>query len=75
MVNTGNHAVTMLIFSIFCFPMITDDKKPGYTVAFYICLLPVIFKLLTDGVVIFQPLIKAYPLFVNGNNFNKSGYY
>ena len=27
MVNTGNHTATMLIFSVFCFPMITDDKK------------------------------------------------
>ena len=34
MVNTGNRTVTMMIFSVFCFPMITDDKKPGYTVAF-----------------------------------------
>ena len=37
MVNTENHTVTMLIFSVFCFPMITDDKKPGYMVAFYTC--------------------------------------
>ena len=37
MVNTGNHTVTKLIFSVFCFPMITDNKKPGYTVAFYTC--------------------------------------
>ena len=36
-VNTSNHTVTMLIFSVFCFPMITDDKKPGYKVAFYTC--------------------------------------
>ena len=34
MVNTGNHTVTMLIFSVFCFPMNTDDKKPGYMLAF-----------------------------------------
>ena len=37
MVYTGNHTVTMLIFSVFCFPMITDDKIPGYTVTFYTC--------------------------------------
>ena len=35
MVNTENRTVTMLIFSVFCSPMITDYKKLDYTAAFY----------------------------------------
>ena len=31
MVNTGNHTVTMLFFSVFCCPVITGDKKTGYS--------------------------------------------
>ena len=39
----GNHTVTLLIFSVFGSPMITDDKKPGVQVDFIdICLLTVI---------------------------------
>ena len=69
MVNTGNHTVTMLIFSVFCFPMITDDKKPGYTVAFYTCKQILMFCHYIWNYQTSQPLIKAHLLSVNGNNF------
>ena len=44
MVITENCIVTLLNFIVFCLPMITDDKKPGYTVVFYTCLMTLILK-------------------------------